>query len=82
MNTSALIYRAITVKFSNVYETSRNGSTVAKPMNIQRKTEYRAPVLQNATHECSCCNVPYINKLWDAWFHVQASKMAIIIIIS
>lgn len=50
MNTSALIYMAVTVKFSNIYETSRNGSAVEKPMNIQRKTEYRAPAPKNATH--------------------------------
>jgi len=48
MNTSALTYRATTVKFSNSYET-RNGSAMGKPMNIQRKTEYRAPAPKNAT---------------------------------
>ena len=79
MNFSALI---VTVKFSNIYETSGNGSATEKPMNIQRKTAYKVLVLKNATHECSCCNVLYVNKLWDAWFCGQASQVAFIITIN
>lgn len=81
-NTSALTYAAVTVEFSTTYETSRNGSTMEKPMNIQRKTEYSAPTLKSTTRECSCCNVLDGNKLWDVWFCVQASQMDFIIIIN
>lgn len=80
MNTSALTYTAVTVKFSNIYEASRNDSAMEKSRNIEWKTEYRAPALKNATHEYSCCSILSADKLWDAWVCVQASQMDIIII--
>lgn len=82
MNTCPLTFRGLTVKFSNIYETNRNGSTIAKAINLNLKTEHRAHALQNATYEHSCCSVLHVNKLWDAWLHIQASKTAIIFMIS